>query len=101
MDYETIKRIEVLVREIDETKENIKDLPSVKRAIEECLLCPENLRSALPLDYLGYVLSNHHDKLRLKINNAAQQAIDLYITELEAKVEQKKEELKLINKTSF
>lgn len=96
MDYETIKRREALVREIDEAKENIKELPITKRAIKECLLCPEHLRHSFPHDYLGYVLSTHPDELRHKINDAAQQVLDTYAIELETKIEQKKKELEAI-----
>ena len=55
MDYETIKRREALVREIDEAKESIEELPRCKREIKLYLLCPEYLSHSLPRDYMGYL----------------------------------------------
>lgn len=96
MDYETLKRREAIVKDIDEAKENIEELPISKRSIEEYLLCPEHLRHTLPHDFLGYVLGNYPNELRYKIVGVINQVIDLYIVELEAKVEQKKRELETI-----
>lgn len=93
MDYETIKRREALVREIDEAKESIEELPRSKREIKLYLLCPEYLRHSLPRDYMGYLLSQHSDELRHKINDTVQQVLDEYAKELEEKIELKKKEL--------